>query len=459
MVDTGTNTGMALNLEDVKPQIGTGNVETDNVSDSGFIASSKSSEKSNGVTGNGYSKCGEGDLESGHGKGSSAELVSMGEKGSVWWKVLLQLSLCFLAGVIFGIALEKSRVFEPTSIRYQFIYQKWIMLKVFLGAMATGLLCFGIIAHIPATKGLFERARSAYYACFTTKGVLVVCIGGFLLGAGMDLSAACPAMVLAQVGAWVGHGQALMTVFGCLVGAFTYGFCAPFVDKYMGPKKPYEKHLLDDYIKWPFATMAIPLSLVCGVLIFILEWFFPWRTELEELTKNRTDDGQFMTAIAWPPYCAGILIGLLQLVIIFTVVDTMGGSSSYTTVAAQVLVTQRMESWSPYLAKFKRGVSNWWQVMYVCGAIVGALVSALCSQSLGMVPGISLVSSFFGGFLMLFGARMGAGCTSGHGLSGTGVLALLSFLAVAMMFVGGSAFGFFFYALDVAAGLLDYATF
>nr|XP_002740360.2 PREDICTED: uncharacterized protein LOC100378393 [Saccoglossus kowalevskii] len=351
------------------------------------------------------------------------------------------------------------QVFEPNSIRYQFIYQKWIMMKMFLAAVMVGLLCFCLMAHLPATKDLFQRTRASYYATFTTKGLLTICVGGFLLGAGMELAAACPGMVLAQVGAWVGGGQALMTVFGCLVGAFTYGFCVPGVNKYMAPKESYEKHLVDDYIKWPFAALALPFAVLLFVIIFVLEWFFPWETELEDYITNRTDDGVFMTALAWPPWIGGGVIGLLQLAIMFSVADTLGGSSSYTTVASQVLVTKRMESWSPYLTKFKRGIGNWWQVIYVLGAVVGAFISALCSGALAIVPGISLVSSFFGGFIMLFGSRLGSGCTSGHGLSGMGLLALLSFVAVAMMFVGGSTLGFFFYALDVSAGVLDYSTF
>ena len=44
-----------------------------------------------------------------------------------------------------------------------------------------------------------------------------------------------------------------------------------------------------------------------------------------------------------------------------------------------------------------------------------------------------------GGFLMLFGARIADGCTSGHGISGMAQLAVGSTVAVAAMFVGGIA--------------------
>jgi uncharacterized membrane protein YedE/YeeE len=47
--------------------------------------------------------------------------------------------------------------------------------------------------------------------------------------------------------------------------------------------------------------------------------------------------------------------------------------------------------------------------------------------------------AFAGGFVMLLGARIADGCTSGHGISGMAQLALGSFIAVGAMFAGGIA--------------------
>ena len=47
--------------------------------------------------------------------------------------------------------------------------------------------------------------------------------------------------------------------------------------------------------------------------------------------------------------------------------------------------------------------------------------------------------AFVAGFLMLMGARIADGCTSGHGISGIAQLAIGSFLAVGAMFAGGIA--------------------
>ena len=45
---------------------------------------------------------------------------------------------------------------------------------------------------------------------------------------------------------------------------------------------------------------------------------------------------------------------------------------------------------------------------------------------------------FVGGILLVFGARLAGGCTSGHGLSGMASLSIASFVTVASMFAGTS---------------------
>ena len=63
------------------------------------------------------------------------------------------------------------------------------------------------------------------------------------------------------------------------------------------------------------------------------------------------------------------------------------------------------------------------------------------------------IAAFIGGFLMIFGSRMGGGCTSGHGLSGMPLMHVRSFVGVPMMFFGGIVAGF----VMKAAGIYDLA--
>ena len=98
------------------------------------------------------------------------------------------------------------------------------------------------------------------------------------------------------------------------------------------------------------------------------------------------------------------------------------------------------------------GAKNWWQVAVVVGIAIGAFVSMRLSgahrQSISPVwartMGTTSLSArapiaFLGGFVMLFGARIAGGCTSGHGISGIAQLSVGSTVAVAAMFAGGIA--------------------
>jgi uncharacterized membrane protein YedE/YeeE len=93
---------------------------------------------------------------------------------------------------------------------------------------------------------------------------------------------------------------------------------------------------------------------------------------------------------------------------------------------------------------------NWWQVALVGGIRIGAFLSAKLSgavrkpvspiwaRALGSPsPSRRYGVAFVAGFLMLFGARLADGCTSGHGLSGMARLSVRSTVAVVAMFAGG----------------------
>nr|KAG5707290.1 hypothetical protein BaRGS_000064 [Batillaria attramentaria] len=170
----------------------------------------------------------------------------------------------------------------------------------------------------------------------------------------------------------------------------------------------------------PFAMFAVPLGIVMAVVVFLLEFFIPYQDDLE----------------------VSIIVGALQIPMVLVLEDTIGGSTSYVTVMSQWVVTPRLQELFPYLAKKRSGV------LYVSGAILGALSAAAASCSLAAVQGVGVVEALFGGLLMLLGARLAAGCTSGHGISGMGMLAWLSFLAVPFMFGGAIATAFIMRAAD-----------
>ncbi len=161
-----------------------------------------------------------------------------------------------------------------------------------------------------------------------------------------------------------------------------------------------------------------------------------------------------LTEKAWSPYVAGVVIGLLQIPAFLLIETALGASSSYVTVGGLIA------SWLDpsivkidYVAKHVAATGkNWWQVALVIGVAIGAFlsmkmsgasrapISPVWTRALGSAsPAKRYAVAFFGGFLMLFGARIADGCTSGHGISGMAQLTVGSTVAVAAMFAGGIA--------------------
>ena len=82
----------------------------------------------------------------------------------------------------------------------------------------------------------------------------------------------------------------------------------------------------------------------------------------------------------------------------------------------------------------------WWQLPYIALATITAGLCANNVNDVGGAAGVSSpISAFVGGFVLIFGSRLGGGCTSGHGLSGCALLLVQSWIAVPAMFAGGIA--------------------
>lgn len=158
-----------------------------------------------------------------------------------------------------------------------------------------------------------------------------------------------------------------------------------------------------------------------------------------------------LTDKAWSPYLAGVLIGLLQIPAFLLLNTALGASSSYVTVAGTIgaLFDPTLPQ-IDYVAKHLTGPKNWWQVALVGGIALGAALSAWAGGTVrrAVSPiwrraiGTDALATraalgFAGGFLLLVGARIADGCTSGHGISGLAQLSVGSTIAVASMFAGG----------------------
>jgi len=163
--------------------------------------------------------------------------------------------------------------------------------------------------------------------------------------------------------------------------------------------------------------------------------------------------------INWSPYLAGIGIGVLCWIAFGVAKDPLGVTTAFSRISSLFAIpligaegVAQNTYWKSMPLHFDYGV------IFLIGLMLGAFVSAAVSKKLqievvptrwierfGGAPIKRFVGAFVGGVLVMYGARMAGGCTSGHGVSGTLQLALSSWVFVIVVFATGIAFSVFFF--------------
>ena len=184
--------------------------------------------------------------------------------------IALTLLLGIFMGIIFGFTLEKSRVIDPEVIIGQFQLKNFIMLKVFLTAIVTGLCVFSVLFFLG-----FDRLN------WKVMSIGPDIIGGLLIGVGVALAGACPGTVFAQIGA--GYKDSLATLAGAVLGALTYAATKPIVMAFLPLQTPSEKVTIEHWLGVSFWQAALVLAVFIIDALWLLEKRFPWKREIDFL--------------------------------------------------------------------------------------------------------------------------------------------------------------------------------
>lgn len=153
----------------------------------------------------------------------------------------------------------------------------------------------------------------------------------------------------------------------------------------------------------------------------------------------------------------GVLLGLLVTAAV-ALQGPIGVSTAYVTTDALAVnaVAPQAVGQNAYLSSVGAKLSAEW--LAVAGMAVGALLASVLSRSrtkekvpsmwrarFGPRTALRFAAAFAGGFLILFGARLAGGCTSGHVISGMSQLALSGAVFAAAVFSAGIPTALFLY--------------
>lgn len=243
-----------------------------------------------------------------------------------------------------------------------------------------------------------------------------------MLGVGMALTGACPGTLLPQLAIGVPSGKYVLT--GGLLGGILY---ARLADHFYGPWNGMKKEKLRASIATTQPTIYQRLGeseevgvaafvTICSTMIASAIYLFP-------------EQGR----VFLPAAVGGLFIGLSQATSLALTGNTLGVSSAYEQFGHLF--------WWAFSEK-KKPIPNYKSIAFPFGSIMGAFVlSKLVSIPAPVAVDVGPIKALIGGVLLVFGGRVGGGCTSGHGISGMSMLSTSSVISVASMFGTGILVG------------------
>lgn len=263
-----------------------------------------------------------------------------------------------------------------------------------------------------------------------------------MLGLGMALTGSCPGTVLVQVG--MGLRSGYLVLAGSLIGGILFSGYSHLLKCSTASTSSVTKQKVEDVkqeIK-PKATLHERLNtseLVSAVTF--------WAAMIGMATAAKTYIPSPPTGLI-NPIIGGVLMASSQLTSLLITKNALGVSSAYSTVgsllwkAESTLATKCGCTKPSEVAESKKPWPALTPVWFASGIALGSYLfwtlTGTTAASIPTVGGeVTDMKALIGGFLLVFGARVAGGCTSGHGISGMATLSVASFISVAAMFGGG----------------------
>ena len=329
--------------------------------------------------------------------------------------------LILLFGFLFGAILQTARLNKYNTISGMARLDDFTVAKAIAVAVGVG----AILLSIEIGLG---------YASFHVKPVLLVGIGfgGLIFGAGMAILGYCPGTLPVSLGE--GSMDALVGIIGGICGGIAYTLIQPSIQGMLGP----DLGKLSLEAAMGGGTLYYILVFAFGLLLLGIAFF------LNKIGKKQNYNWLY----------AGIGLAVLNCIVFLTAVSDrpIGASTTYPYVG-DILSGLTINNY--FTAIEKPGT---WELIFLTGAMLSGLAGSLIrkdfkiqlihsgwSKTQGTSKSKRIIWAFIGGFIMLIGARMAGGCTSGHVISGGMQIAVSSLLFGALVFAGLLITGKYFY--------------
>jgi uncharacterized membrane protein YedE/YeeE len=129
--------------------------------------------------------------------------------------------------------------------------------------------------------------------------------------------------------------------------------------------------------------------------------------------------------MGWLHYLAGGLLIGAGTGLLYVLTGRIGGMSTVFSSSWSYIVQR------PFFQQVRFTQSRGWRLAYAAGLVLGGLIWWLgLAGGAPQTTAVPVWQLVVGGFFVGYGARLGNGCTSGHGICGLGSLQLPSLYAV-----------------------------
>ncbi len=331
--------------------------------------------------------------------------------------------IIFIIGFSFGAILQYANLNKYNTISGMAILKDYTVAKTIATAIGLG----AILIAVQVDLGL-----ASYHIKPLFVGSIIV--GGVLFGIGMAILGYCPGTLPISLGQ--GSVDALFGILGGLFAGIIYTVLSSTFHQSLGP----------DLGKISLYTAIGNHSLLFyGVTLVISVALVGLSFWLNKLEKGKD--------LRW--FFSGLGLAVLAcFVFASSITDRVIGVSSFYPYMGNIIIQNTDNIYFQNIA----AKSGTWDKFFLLGAFISGIVISLLRKDFKIkvvyenwsrYKGSSVIKrliwAFLGGFLLLFGARMAGGCTSGHVISGGMQLAASSMLFAFFVFASFLATGKMFY--------------